>query len=99
MKEHAQQKLKKPLKSNVPGEVMVGDIMFVEMKDNRKQPFLIHTDVCAKLITGQELENKSGEECTKGIMNIKHDYSLYNRMTKQLVFDREPAVIPTEAIL
>ena len=99
MKEHARVKSKKPLKSDVPGEVTVGDIMFVEMKDNRKQPLLIHTDVCTKLITGQELGSKSGEECTKGILNIKHDYSLYNRIMKQLVFDREPAVIPTEATL
>jgi len=70
MKEHARVKSKKPLKSNVPGEVTVGDIMFVEMKDNRKQPLLIHTDVYTKLITGQELENKGSEECTKKIMNI-----------------------------
>jgi len=99
MKEHARVTSKKPLKSDVPGEVTVDDIMFVEMKDNRKQPLLIHTDVCTKLIIGQELGNKSGEECTKGILNIKHDYSLYNSMMKQLVFDREPAVIPTEATL
>ena len=46
MKEHAQVESKKPLWSDVPGEVTVGDIMFVEMKDNRKKPLLIHVDVC-----------------------------------------------------
>jgi len=74
----------------------VGDIMFVELKDNRKQPLLIHTDVCTKMITGKELESKSTEELTKAISNIKNDYLLYNRTMKQLVFDREPAVMSAE---
>ena len=46
MKEHNRVKSTKPMQSTVPGEVTVGDIMFVELKDNRKQPLLIHTDVC-----------------------------------------------------
>ena len=73
--------------------------MFVELKDNRKQPLLIHTDVCTKMITGKELESESTEELTKAISNIKNDYSLYNKTMKQLVFDREPAVIPAEDLL
>jgi hypothetical protein len=99
MKEHACVKSKKPLQSDVPGEVTVGDIMFVELKDNRKQQLLIHMDVCTKLITGQELENKSSEECTKAILNIKKEYLLYDRTLKQLVFDRKPAVTPAKTAL
>jgi hypothetical protein len=52
----------------VPGEKTVGDIMFVELKDNHNQPLLIHTDVCTKLITGIELENKSSKELIKAIV-------------------------------
>ncbi len=98
MKEHSRVASKKPLKSEIPGEVTVGDIMLVEMKDNRKKPLLIHTDVCTKLISGQELEDKSGDECTRAIINIKNDYFIYNRNLKQLVFDREPAVVPAENV-
>ena len=66
----------------------MGDIMFVKLKDNRKQPLLIHTDVCTKMITGKELESKSTKGLRKAISNIKNDYLLYNRTMKQLVFDR-----------
>jgi hypothetical protein len=72
--------------------------MFVELKDNRKQPLLIHTEVCTKL-TGQELENKSSKECTKAILNVKKEYLLYDRTLKQLVLDHAPAVIPAETAL
>jgi hypothetical protein len=99
MKEHSRIASKKPLKSEIPGKVTVGDIMFVEMKDNRKKPLLIHTDVCTKLISGQELEDKSGDECTRAIINIKNDYFIHDRNLKQLVFDREPAVVPAENVL
>ncbi len=36
LKEHARVKSKKPLMSATPGEVTVGDIMFVELKNNVK---------------------------------------------------------------
>jgi hypothetical protein len=97
MKEHDRVKSKKLLQSTVPGEVTVGDIMFVELKDNHKQPLLIHTDVCTKLITGKELESKSTKELMRA--NIKNDYLMYDKTMKQLVFDHEPAVIPAEAHL
>ena len=72
--------------------------MFVEMKVNRKKPLLIHADVCTKLITGRELEDKSGDECIRGIVNIKNDYLIHDRNMKQLVFDREPSVASTETV-
>jgi hypothetical protein len=55
MKEHARKASMKPLASNVPGELTVSDIMFVETKNNIKKPLLLHVDVCTKLITGVPL--------------------------------------------
>jgi hypothetical protein len=85
--------------SATPGEVTVGDIMFVELKSNIKKPLMIHVDVCTKLITGLSLKNKSEEECTKAILDIKADYQMKGRHMKQLVFDREPGIIPSEGLL
>jgi hypothetical protein len=36
LKEHSRVKSTKPLHSNAPGAITVGDIMFVELKDNSK---------------------------------------------------------------
>ena len=74
-------------------------LWFIETKDNRKKPLLIHVDVCTKLITGQELEDKSSDECIRGIVNIKSDYLIHDRNMKQLVFDREPSVVSNETVL
>jgi hypothetical protein len=70
-----------------PGEVTVGNIMFVELKNNVKKPMMIHVDICTKLITGLSLKSKSKEECTKAILDIKEDYLMKGRHMKQLVFD------------
>ncbi len=59
----------------------VGDIMFVELKDNVKKPLLIHVDVCTKLITGVSLNNKSDEECMHAVLAVKADYALLLRYT------------------
>jgi hypothetical protein len=48
----ARVKSKKLLLSATPGEVTVGNILFVELKNNVKKPMMIHVDVCTKLITG-----------------------------------------------
>lgn len=60
---------------------------------------LIHVDVKTKMITGVPLRNRSEEECTKALINIKTYYQNNNRPMKQLVFDREPEIIPTENTL
>ncbi len=41
-KEHARKKSTKPLQAQNLGEVTVGDIMFIEMKENVKIPLMIH---------------------------------------------------------
>jgi hypothetical protein len=99
MKEHVRYKSTKPLVSEIPGEITVGNIMFVELKHDMKKPMLVHGDVNTKLVTGHGLSNKSQEECTRSILNIKQDYQLKERKMKTLVFDQEPAVVPTETML
>ncbi len=96
MKEHAHKASTKPLASNIPGELTVGDIMFVETKNNKKKPLLVHVDVCTKLITGVPLQNRTEEECTKAMLQIKSEYEIKGRTMKNLVFDREPGIVPTE---
>jgi hypothetical protein len=99
MKEHARIKSTKPLQSLTPGSVTVGDIMFVELKEDIKKPLMVHVDVCTKLITGIPLRNRTEEECTKAIVDSKAHYSLNDRNLKQLVFDREPGIAPCENTL
>jgi hypothetical protein len=71
LKEHARVKSTKPLASQIPGEVTVGDIMFIEMKNNVKKPLMLNVDVCTKMITGVSLKNKSEEECTNRSWRLK----------------------------
>jgi hypothetical protein len=76
MKEHARIKSTKPLQSLTPGSVTVGDIMFVKLKEDTKKPLMVHVNVYTKLITGIPLRNRSEEECTKAIVDIKAHYLL-----------------------
>jgi hypothetical protein len=99
LKEHSRVKSQKPLQSSMPGEVNIGDIMFVESKNDKKQPLMIHVDVCTKMITGVPLKNKSEEECTKVLLEVKTDYQMRGRKMKRLIFDREPGIVPIETQL
>jgi hypothetical protein len=96
IKEHACKALTKPLASNVPGELTVSDIMLVETKNNVKKPLLVHVNVCMKLITGVPLQNRTEEECTKAVLQIKSEYEIDSCTMKQLVFDHEPGIVPAE---
>jgi hypothetical protein len=68
------------------------------MKDNIKRPLMIHVDVCTKMIVGVPLRNKSEEEYIKALLDIKADYASKGRMIKQLVFDREPGIVPNQDV-
>jgi hypothetical protein len=46
----------KPLQAEVLGEITVGNIMFVEIKQTVKKPLLVHMDVKTKFITGVPLK-------------------------------------------
>jgi len=99
MKEHARIQSSKPLQSKNPGGVTVGDIMFVEGLKNVKKPLMIHVDVCTKFVTGIPLKDKSEEICTSAIMQVKAVYTRNEQDLKQLVFDREPGIVPLEDVL
>jgi hypothetical protein len=99
MREHARIHSSKPLLSVMPGEVTVGDIMFVEQGASLKKPLLVHVDVNTKLITSLPLNNRTEDECTKAVECIKNDYSTKGGMMKRLVFNREPAIVPAENAL
>ncbi len=71
MREHARIQSSKPLLSVTPGEVNVGDIMFVEQGANLKKPLLVHVDVNTKLITSLPLNNRTEDEYTKAVECIK----------------------------
>jgi hypothetical protein len=60
---------------------------------------MVHVDVCTKLITEISLKNKSKEECSRAILDIKSDYLMKGRNIKQLAFDREPGIMPSESLL
>lgn len=98
IKEHTCKALTKPLKSDITGEVTVGDIMFVEIKNNiLKKTLLVHLDdVCTKLITRMPLQNIAEEECTKALLKVQVEYRAKGWTIKQLVFDHEPGIVPAE---
>ena len=96
MKEHSKFKSMKPLQSDSPGDVTVGDIMFVEHTKNIKKPLMIHVDVFTKFMIGVILKDRTEDECTNAILQIKEAYRRNNYDLKQLVFDRKPGIVPTE---
>jgi hypothetical protein len=45
-------------------------------KNDKWQPLMIHVYVCAKMITRVPLKNKSEEECTKALLDVKADHQM-----------------------
>jgi hypothetical protein len=99
MKEHARVQSTKPLTSDEPGIVTVGDIMFIETNKSNKKPLLLHVDVFSRFTTGIPLKNRTEEVCTAAILDIKAEYQYFGHDVKQLVFDREPGIAPIESAL
>jgi hypothetical protein len=96
VKEHARIKPSKPLQSNNPGCVTVGNMMFIEGAKNVKRPLLIHVNICTKYMLGKILKDRSEEECTKAILQVKEVYARNDYELKQLVFVRDPGIVPIE---
>jgi hypothetical protein len=40
--------------------------------------------------------NRTKEECIKAVLQIKSEYEIEGRTIKNLVFDRDPGIVPTE---
>ena len=59
IKEHARSASTKPLTAEKPGENGVGDLMFIEGRNEVKTPFYLHVDVATKLIMGCAMRDKT----------------------------------------
>jgi hypothetical protein len=75
MKEHARIRSTKPLVSEKPGGVTVGDIMLIEMNKNLKKPLMIHVNVHSKFFMGVPLRVRNEESCMDAVMQIKELYT------------------------
>jgi hypothetical protein len=89
MKEHSKFRSTKPLKSDNPGDVTVHT-------KNIKKPLMIHVDVYTKFMIGRILKDRTEDECTNAILQIKEAYVRNNYDLKQLVFDREAGIVSIE---
>ena len=76
MKEHAKFKSSKPLVLDIPGNVNVADIMFVENNQDSKKPLYIQVDVCTKYVTGVVMNSRKENECTNAILAVQNDYAI-----------------------
>ncbi len=99
MKEHARVTSTKPLKAQAPGDVTVGDIMFLEVKNGVKKPLMIHVDVFTKMIMGVPLNSKTETECARALLEVKAECAAKGKTIKQLVFNSEPGIVPSQEIL
>ena len=59
LKEHARRASTKPLTAEKPGENGVGDLMFIEGRNESKTPFYVHVDVATKLIMGYAMKDET----------------------------------------
>jgi hypothetical protein len=99
MKEHAKYKSTKPLLSAVPGQINVGDLMFVEDNQNIKKPLYVQVDVCTKYVTGVVMNSRKEVDCTTSIITMQAHYYVKGCRMEALTFDREPGVVPLESVL
>ena len=59
LKEHASTASTKSLTAEKPGENGVGDLMFIEGRNDAKAPFYVHVDVATTLIMGYAMRDKT----------------------------------------
>ena len=65
IKEHARRASTKPLAAEKPGENGVGDLMFIEGRNEVKTPFYLNVDVATKLIMGYAMMDKTYGEVVR----------------------------------
>ena len=92
LKEHARKTSTKPLTAERPGENGVGDLMFIEGRNDLKTPFYVHVDVATKLIIGYALKDKTYGEVLRGIEYVDEQHELVNHKLERLTFDRESSI-------
>ncbi len=69
--------------------------MFIEMKPDVKRLLLVNVDVTNKLIKTVSMGNKTKDECSKALFQVKAEYAIHGRMSTK-VFNRESLMIPAE---
>ena len=96
MKEHKRIKSTKPIVATYPGEVGAADIMFVEGSKSEKDPLLIHVDVYSDLLIGVQMHDRTKRSCLEAIKEVATKHKLWGWKLKELVFDRESAIVALE---
>ena len=95
MKEHARVE---STKEDIPviGEIVVGDLMFVDQGDRPKLPFMCCVDVASKCIISTELKNRTIDQLEKAFEEVLGQYKVAKHTLKKVIFDRESAVVAME---
>jgi hypothetical protein len=70
--------------------------MYVENAQGVKESICKQLDVYMKMVTGVAMKNKTKEECKAAILAMKTDNDIKERVMKNLIFDREPCLLPLE---
>ena len=83
----------KPLTADKPGGNGVGDLMFIEGRNDVKTPFYVHVDVATKLIIGYALKDKTYGEVLHAIEYIDEQHKLAKHKLERLTFDRESSIV------
>jgi hypothetical protein len=70
--------------------------MFIKIGHDIKKSVLINVDVATKLITAVAMKNKSKEECTAALLQVKAECLLYGHAMSMVIFDREMGMTNTK---
>ena len=74
-----------------PGEVVAGDLMFLELKEGQAtKPLLVTIDLATQLSIVTTLKDKSSEAVYEGLAVDQSIKRGYGKPIKTLLFDREP---------
>ena len=87
------QDLYEALTADKPGGNGVGDLMFIEGRNDVKTPFYVHVDVATKLIIGYALKDKTYGEVLHAIEYIDEQHKLAKHKLERLTFDRESSIV------
>ena len=92
MREHDRVPSTKPLSASAPGEMGVADIMFIEGRNNTKEPFLVYCDVNTKCLMGVPMNGRAEKDCLDAIKILADIHKVAGRTMRGLYFDREAAI-------
>ena len=85
LKEHARRASTKLLVATEPRENGVGDLMFIESRNDVKTPFYVHVDVATKLIIGYAMKDKTYGEVLRAIEYVDEQHGLVRHKLERLI--------------